>query len=223
MTRPSPVCPSRNPTRHATTGRQSRALLFRKAAWAETTDCGASSKWSAPPFGFSASFLLFPRPRQWHNGVVTPGEGKELLAKYKAGKLAEDEVLRAFQAAPVIEFDFAKVDTHRALRKGFPEVIFGSGKTAEQIVTIATAILSQDKRVLITRVNAEQSALLTKQFPNANHYKEARIVAVQEKPLEKNPGAIAVVCAGTSDLPVAEEAAVTADTMGNTVQRFYDV
>jgi NCAIR mutase (PurE)-related protein len=154
---------------------------------------------------------------------VTPGEGKELLAKYKAGKLAEDEVLRAFQAAPVIEFDFAKVDTHRALRKGFPEVIFGSGKTAEQIVTIATAILSQDKRVLITRVNAEQSALLTKQFPNANHYKEARIVAVQEKPLEKNPGAIAVVCAGTSDLPVAEEAAVTADTMGNTVQRFYDV
>jgi len=154
---------------------------------------------------------------------VTPGEGKELLAKYKAGKLVEDEVLRAFQAAPVIEFDFAKVDTHRALRKGFPEVIFGSGKTAEQIVTIATAILSQDKRVLITRVNAEQSALLTKQFPNANHYKEARIVAVHEKPLEKNPGAIAVVCAGTSDLPVAEEAAVTADTMGNTVQRFYDV
>ena len=121
-------------------------------------------------------------------GGVTPEEGKELLAKFKSGQASEEEILRAFQAAPVVEFDFAKVDTHRSLRKGFPEVIFGAGKTAEQVVAIASAVLSQDQRVLITRVTPEHVAALTQKFPKAVHHKAARIVVVQETPLEKRPG-----------------------------------
>ncbi len=168
---------------------------------------------------------LFPFPGLlgWHDRQVTPEEGKELLARFKKGQLSDDDILRAFQAAPVVEFDFAKVDTHRSLRKGFPEVIFGLGKTAEQVVAIASAVLSQDRRVLVTRVTPEHVTALTEKFPEAVHYQAARIVLVQKTPLEKRPGTIAVVCAGTSDLPVAEEAAVTADAMGNTVERFYDV
>jgi NCAIR mutase (PurE)-related protein len=154
---------------------------------------------------------------------VTPEEGKELLARYKEGRIAEDELLRLFQAAPVIEFDFAKIDTHRSLRKGFPEVIFGSGKTPEHVVEIAAAILSRDSRVLITRIHEAHATLLAARFPEFVFHKEARIGAIELSPLAKRPGVIAVLCAGTSDLPIAEEAALTAAIMGNQVERLYDV
>lgn len=155
--------------------------------------------------------------------AVTPEEATTLLQQFKNGELALDRVLHAFQSAPVVEFDFANVDTHRALRKGFPEVIFGSGKTPEAVVRIAGAILTQDKRVLITRVTSAHVEALKKRFPNAVHHETARCVTVETEPLAKRPGTIALLCAGTSDLPVAEEAAVTANVMGNTVERFYDV
>lgn len=154
---------------------------------------------------------------------MTTSEAAQLLERFRAGELDKAEVLRAFQGAPIADIGFAQVDTHRALRNGFPEVIFGSGKTPEQTVAIAKVIVARDQRVLITRVNEAQAKLLKRKFKQAVHHETARCVTIEKKTLAKRPGTIAVVTAGTSDLPVAEEAAVTAEVMGNTVQRVYDV
>jgi NCAIR mutase (PurE)-related protein len=132
-------------------------------------------------------------------------------------------VLRAFQAAPVADLGFAQVDTHRALRKNFPEVIFGAGKTPEQVVKIAAKLQAHNQPVLVTRISADHARALKKKFKRAAHHPLARCVTIEKKPLPKRPGFIAVVCAGTSDLPVAEEAAVTAEIMGNRVERVHDI
>jgi NCAIR mutase (PurE)-related protein len=150
-------------------------------------------------------------------------EAIQLLEKFRAGGAARDEVLRAFQAAPVADLGFARVDTHRALRKGFPEVIFGAGKTPAQVVAIAAKLLEREQRILVTRVGAEHVQAVRKKFKRAVHHEMARCVTIEKTPLRKRPGTIAVVCAGTSDLPVAEEASVTAEIMGNRVERIADV
>ena len=134
---------------------------------------------------------------------MTTAEAAQLLDGFRAGKIPRDQVLRAFQSAPVADLGFAQVDTHRALRKNFPEVIFGAGKTPEQVVKIAAKLLERGQQVLITRITTDHVRALRKKF--------------------KRAGFIAVVCAGTSDLPVAEEAAVTAEIMGNRVERVHDV
>ena len=144
------------------------------------------------------------------------------MEKFRAGGAGRDEVLRAFQTAPVADLGFAQVDTHRALRKGFPEIIFGAGKTSEQVVKIAAKVLEHEQRVLVTRVNGEHARALRRKFKWAVHHKLARCVTIEKKPLPKRPGTIAVICAGTSDLPVADEAAVTAEIMGNRVERVTD-
>src|SRR5581483_4043477 len=130
---------------------------------------------------------------------------------------------RAFQAAPVADLGFAQVDTHRALRKGFPEVIFGAGKTPEQLVKIAAKLLDGEQRILVTRVNGAHARALRKRFKHAIHHEAARCVTIGKNPSPKRPGYIAVVCGGTSDLPVAEEAAITAEVMGTRVERIHDV
>jgi NCAIR mutase (PurE)-related protein len=154
---------------------------------------------------------------------VTIAEATRLLEKFRAGGVGREAVLQAFQAAPVVDLGFALVDTHRALRKGFPEVIFGAGKTPTQVVQIAAKLLAREQNVLATRVTPEHARALRKKFKHAIHHELARCVTIQKKPLPKRPGTIAVVCAGTSDLPVAEEAAVTAEIMGNRVERINDV
>jgi hypothetical protein len=154
---------------------------------------------------------------------VTATEATELLEKFRVGKISRDRVLRAFQAAPLADIGFAQVDMHRALRKGFPEVIFGSGKTPGQVVGIATRIFEREQRILITRINGNHARALRREFKSAVHHEAARCVTIEKSPLSKRPGTIAVLCAGTSDLPVAEEAAVTSDIMGNQVERIYDV
>ena len=154
---------------------------------------------------------------------MTASEAIKLLEAFHAGKISRGKVLRAFQAAPVADLGFAQVDSHRALRRGFPEVIFGSGKTPEQVVTIAAQILARERRVLATRVLPEHARALRKKFKHAVYHPLARCVTIEIKPLPKRPGFIAVVCAGTSDLPVAEEAAVTAEIMGNRVKRVRDI
>ncbi len=154
---------------------------------------------------------------------MTTSEAIDLLERFRTGKARRGEVLRAFQAAPVADLGFAQVDTHRALRRGFPEVIFGAGKTPRQVVHIAMKILQHDQRVLVTRVTSAHAAALRKKFKQTVHHQMARCLTVDPKPLPKRPGTIAVVCAGTSDLPVAEEAAVTAEIMGNRVERVSDV
>jgi len=161
--------------------------------------------------------------RQWHPARVTTREAIQLLEKFRAGGVGRDRVLRAFQAAPVADLGFAQVDTHRALRKGFPEVIFGGGKTPAQVVAIAARILASESQVLITRITGAHARALCKKFKRAVHHETARCVTIEKSPAPKRPGTIGVICAGTSDLPVAEEAAVTAEIMGNQVERIYDV
>jgi pyridinium-3,5-biscarboxylic acid mononucleotide synthase len=158
-----------------------------------------------------------------HGGGVTIVEAIELLERFQAGRVKRDAVLEAFQREPLADLGFAQVDLHRSLRKNFPEVIYGQGKTARQVVAIAAKILRHEKRVLVTRITPEHARLFRKKFRRAIHHEAARCLTLDERPLRKRTGVIAVVCAGTSDLPVAEEAAVTADIMGNRVERCYDV
>jgi NCAIR mutase (PurE)-related protein len=154
---------------------------------------------------------------------VTPTEAIALLEKLQAGRISSEQALRAFQAAPVADLGFARVDTHRSLRKGFPEVIYGEGKTPEQVVRIALKIAEREQRFLVTRIGVEHARALRRKLKRAVHHESARCVTFEKVALPKRPGFIAVLAAGTSDLPVAEEAAVTADIMGNRVERIYDV
>ena len=154
---------------------------------------------------------------------MTASDAIALLEDFRQGKIGREKVLRAFQAAPLADLGFAQVDTHRALRQGFPEVIYGAGKTSDQIVSIAQKIWEREERLLITRVTPPQARAVRKKIKSAVHHEAARCVTIEKRPLRKRLGVIAVVCAGTSDLPVAEEAAVTADIMGNEVRRIYDV
>ena len=154
---------------------------------------------------------------------MTIAEAIRLLEQFRAGTIPREKILRAFQSAPLADLGFAQVDRHRALRKGFPEVIFGSGKTPEQVVKIAAKILASESRVLITRVTDAHARALRKKFKPAVHHQLAGCVTIEKSPLPKRSGTIGVICAGTSDLPVAKEAAVTAEIMGNRVERIYDV
>ncbi len=154
---------------------------------------------------------------------MTLSDAHELLEQFRDGRVSRDKVLQAFQAAPVAELGFAKVDVHRGLRQGFPEVIYGSGKTPEQVVKIAAKITEHESCVLVTRATPDHARAVRRRFKDAVYHEMARCLTLERKPLPKRPGTVAVLCAGTSDLPVAEEAAVTADIMGNRVERIYDV
>ncbi len=154
---------------------------------------------------------------------MTPEEAKTLLEQFRLEEVSSDDVVRAFQTAPFVDLGFAHVDTHRALRKGFAEVIFGAGKRPEQIVRIVSELLLSTGSLLITRVSPDHVTALKQEFPTAIHHDLARCVTIEKRPLPKRPGQILVLAAGTSDLPVAEEAVVTAEVMGNSVERIYDV
>jgi NCAIR mutase (PurE)-related protein len=146
---------------------------------------------------------------------------RALLESVRAGHLTVEEALERLRAFPYEDISFAKVDLHRSLRGGAPEAVFCHGKTAEQVVAIVSRLAAHHDNVLATRVAREVvEALQASGFP-VRHHHEARIVVVNPKPVE-SVGLIAVVSAGTSDLPVAEEAAVTAETLGNRVERVYD-
>ncbi len=154
---------------------------------------------------------------------MTTAEATNLLDRFLNGSATRDEVLRAFQSAPVAALGFAQVDTHRALRKGFPEVIYAEGKTPDQVAAIAASICEREQRFLATRVNEAHVRAVQRKLKGAIHHKSARCLTFEKSPLPKRPGFVAILAAGTSDLPVAEEAAVTADIMGNRVERIYDV
>lgn len=121
------------------------------------------------------------------------------------------------------DLGFARVDTDRRRRCGFPEVIFGAGKTPEQVGAIARVILKKDPVLLASRANVAQYEAVAAAFPEARWHESARCITVERPALPKLPGTIAVVCAGTSDLPVADEAAVTLEVFGNRVDRITDV
>ena len=155
-------------------------------------------------------------------GVIT-ADARQLLARFKAGTASAEDVIRAFQTAPFADLGFANVDTHRSLRKGFAEVVFGSGKTPLQVAKIAERLLATEQQLLITRITAEHFRAVRRKFKNAIHHEAARCITIEKTAMKKRPGTIAVLSAGTSDLPVAEEAAVTAEVMGNQVERIFDV
>lgn len=154
---------------------------------------------------------------------MTTAEAIEMLERFRTGEVDRNTVLRAFQNAPLHDLGFAQVDLQRSLRKNFPEVIYGAGKTPQHVVEIAKKILETEHRVLITRVNDAHIQKVRRHFRKAKVHAAAHCVTIETRPLEKRSGIISVLAAGTSDLPVAEEAAVTADFMGNHVQRIYDV
>ena len=146
-----------------------------------------------------------------------------MLEKFRAGAAPLDEVMRALQSAPVEDLGFAQLDLHRSLRKGFPEVVYGEGKTPAQVAAIAASLAKREDRLLITRVTDGHVKAVRRVLRTSRHHEEARCITWEKTPLAKRPGLILVLAAGTSDMPVAEEAAVTADFMGNTVERIYDV
>ena len=148
-------------------------------------------------------------------------DARDILEKVAKGEMTPEEAELQLKMKPFVDLGFAKPDLHRGIRQGVPEVIFGEGKTAEQIDKITTALLEGgQKTVLITRLSEEKAAELN---VDIKYYKEARIGAAGIIPEPDAKGTIVVATGGTSDLPVAEEAAVTAELLGNKVTRVYDV
>ena len=158
---------------------------------------------------------------------MTEQELRALLEEVRAGKTGTNDALKrvldTISAAPFDDLGFARVDTHRHLRQGFPEVILGIGKTPAQIAAIAGRIEARGHTLLVTRATREAYEAVRAAVPDAEYREEARAIVARRGDISAGTGTVLVVCAGTSDLPVAEEAAVTAEVMGNTVERLYDV
>lgn len=152
---------------------------------------------------------------------------QQLLDDVKSGALdpsaASGRILALLRAAPFEDLGFARVDTHRELRRGFPEVIFGLGKTPAQIAAVAERIVARGQALLVTRAQPEAYEAVRAVVPAAVYHADARAITLAQGNIAAGNGTILILCAGTSDLPVAEEAAVTAEVMGNTVDRLYDV
>jgi len=122
-----------------------------------------------------------------------------------------------------VDLGFARVDTDRKQRCGFPEVIYCEGKTPEEVLSISRTILKRETVLLATRAKEEHFRALEQEFPNAKYHPRGRCITIEETPLPKNEGIVGVLCAGTSDLPVAEEAVITLEVFGNRVEKIYDV
>jgi NCAIR mutase (PurE)-related protein len=140
-----------------------------------------------------------------------------------AAEDAERQLLGALRARPFEDLGFARVDHHRAIRQGFPEVVLGLGKSPDQIAAIAGEIVRRGSTLLVTRATAQAFDAVRALVPGATFYADAAIIAFRQGDVAPGRGVILIVAAGTSDLPVAEEAARTAELMGNAVDRLYDV
>src|SRR5882672_3982217 len=152
---------------------------------------------------------------------------QKLMDSVRAGTVgpvdAADRIAGAMRAAPFEDLGFARVDTHRELRQGFPEVILGLGKTPSQIAAIAARLVARGRPLLVTRATPEAFDAVRAMVPAAVYHADARAITLAQGDVPKGNGTIVVACAGTSDLHVAEEAAVTAEIMGNPIDRLYDV
>jgi pyridinium-3,5-biscarboxylic acid mononucleotide synthase len=154
---------------------------------------------------------------------MDPRDLRDLLEKVRSGATTPEEALSRLATLPYEDLGFAKVDHHRALRRGFPETVFGAGKTKEQVASIVERIAARGQRVLVTRTTADVHAFVAARLPEARFHDAARCLTLEAEPARALPGRIAIAAAGTSDLPVAEEAAVTAEFHGASVERIYDV
>jgi NCAIR mutase (PurE)-related protein len=148
----------------------------------------------------------------------------QLLTQLQNGTLTVEQAIAALKTLPFEDLGFAQVDHHRALRKGFPEVIFGQGKTTRQIVDIAQRLVEHGQHALITRLDEQKAQEVQHFLPDLRYYADGRLGSLGKPPMPpEGQGTILVIAAGTADLPVAEEAAVSAELMGNRVERLYDV
>lgn len=148
---------------------------------------------------------------------------EEMLTRFKDGELSMEEIMLKLKMEPYVDLDFAKLDTHRRIRQGAAEVIYGAGKTKEQIFAIAGKLVEAgQKTVLITRMSEEKFLYLKDKF-NVFYEKLSGTCIIGELPKPSGHGTIAVITGGTSDMSVAEEAALTAEALGNKVERIYDV
>ncbi len=155
---------------------------------------------------------------------MTKEELKGLLNQVKLGDLAVEEAVESIRELPYKNLGYARIDYQRELRSGFPEVIYSPGKSLEQICGIVKDMLEHsDKNILASRADEAVFNAIREITDDAVYYKEARSVVIKRQPYEESKDYIAVVTAGTSDIPVAEEAAVTAEVMGNRIERLYDV
>lgn len=148
---------------------------------------------------------------------------RQLLEQVREGEISVDEALDDLKELPFKDLGFAKVDHHRETRKGYPEVIYGEGKTREQVVRIVSEMLEKGSNVLVTRTSREVYQAVRKVCSKAEYYPLARAIVIRKKAVEMSDTYIAVITAGTSDISVAEEAAITAETMGNQVKKIFDV
>jgi pyridinium-3,5-biscarboxylic acid mononucleotide synthase len=149
---------------------------------------------------------------------------KKLLAGVKAGDIPIEEALDRLKSLPYLDLGFAVVDTHRALRQGFPEVIMGEGKEARDILSIIEGLKKDGNTILVTRVDNEKARVVREALPEMTYNERARCLVLVEGQIQiRGRGTIMVVSAGTSDIPVAEEAALVCELMGNHTERLWDV
>jgi len=149
---------------------------------------------------------------------------ENLLKKVKSGKTSLDEAIFQLKSLPFEDLGFTRIDHHRSLRKGFPEVIWGEGKTSTQIISIMKQLKGKGQNVLITRLEEKKAGSIKRVFPKSRYYPRSNVLTYLTHSVKlEGKGTILVITAGTTDIPVAEEAAITAQIMGNHVETVFDV
>ena len=151
------------------------------------------------------------------------GQLRELFERVRSGEVAVDAAVERVRHLPFEDLGFAKIDHHRALRHGLPEVVFAKGKTPQQVIAITSSLLEVSPNVLVTRANPECAAAISRDLPGGEYFPLSGAVRFWRDRKIEGKGNIAVVCAGTSDIPVAEEAQITAEVMGNSVVAIHDI
>jgi NCAIR mutase (PurE)-related protein len=155
---------------------------------------------------------------------MNPETLTSLLSQVAQGSMSVTDATTRLKNLSFEDIDFANIDHHRSLRKGFPEVIFGLGKTSAQIIGILERMAAHEDIILVTRIDEQKARDVQKALPAAEYFQEARMLRIQKKaPAVTGFGTILIISAGTSDIPVAREAALTAQAMGNQVQTLFDV
>jgi pyridinium-3,5-biscarboxylic acid mononucleotide synthase len=155
---------------------------------------------------------------------MTPREMTRLLARVADGRISVAEAQNQLLCPAFESIGFARIDHHRSLRKGFPEVIFGQGKTSEQIIGILEKMVLRENIILVTRIGPAMAKTVMERFTSAQYHPDARLMCIQKKAPEiTGTGTVLIISAGTSDIPVAKEAALTARAMGNRVETLFDV
>ncbi len=149
---------------------------------------------------------------------------KRILLDFKEGKTSLDECIEKLKDLPFEDIKYACIDHHRSIRKGIPEVIFGLQKDPEEIISIMESMIQKEENVLVTKLSEDKATVIKKRFPDSNYYKKAKLLTLIKRPIErKGKGKILIISAGTSDIPIAEEAYISAKFLGNDVEKIYDV